>query len=139
MPVRNGERHLRDAIDSILRQTHREFEFLIVDDGSTDRSQEIVSSYRESRIRFVTMARQAGLSAALNEGLRLAKAAIIARQDADDVSESDRLSRQLAKMEAHPEIALLGSQAVAVTEAGRQTGTVYRPTELRSMRWFSAF
>src|SRR5688572_21702961 len=122
MAVYNGERHVRAAIESVLSQTHRNFEFLIVDDGSTDRSAEIVSSCRDSRVRLVTMDRNAGLSTALNEGLRLAQAPLVARQDADDLSEPDRLERQLAVMAGRPDVALVGSQAVVIAEDGTPTG-----------------
>ena len=139
MPVYNGERHVRAAIDSILAQTHRDFEFIIVDDGSTDGTQEVVSSCRDSRIRLVRMDRNNGLSLALNEGLRLSRHALIARQDADDVAEPNRLQRQLAVMSARPDLALLGSQAVAISEDGTPTGTVRRSITPAAIRWFSAF
>lgn len=139
MAVYNGERHLRPAIESVLAQTHRNFEFLIVDDGSTDRTAEIVSSHGDSRVRLVTMDRNVGLSTALNEGLRLAGAPLVARQDADDLSEPGRLERQLAVMAARPDVALLGSQAVAIAEDGTRTGTVRRCVAPSSIRWFSVF
>jgi glycosyltransferase involved in cell wall biosynthesis len=139
MAVYNGERHLREAIDSVIAQTHRDFEFVIVDDGSTDRSNEVIASYRDPRVRLVVMDRNVGLSAALNEGLRLANAPLVARQDADDLSEPDRLARQVAAMTARPELALLGTQGVAIDERGNPTGTVRRCVESGSVRWFSIF
>jgi glycosyltransferase involved in cell wall biosynthesis len=139
MAVYNGERHVRHAIESILSQTHRDFEFVIVDDGSTDRTAELVSSYRDSRVRLVTMNRNVGLSTALNEGLRLAQAPLVARQDVDDLSEPERLARQLAAMAARPDLALLGTQGVDIDEDGVPTGTVRRCTEPGSIRWFSIF
>jgi glycosyltransferase involved in cell wall biosynthesis len=139
MPVYNAERHVRAAIDSILGQTHRDFELLIVDDGSTDRSPDLVSSYRDSRIRLVVFDRNRGLSAALNEGLRLARFSLIARQDADDLSEPHRLAQQVATMMARADLALLGSQAVAIAEDGTPTGTVRRPISPGATAWFSMF
>jgi glycosyltransferase involved in cell wall biosynthesis len=139
MAVRDGEPYVRDAIESVLSQSVADFEFLIVDDGSTDRTSRIVASYRDSRIRLTTMDRNVGLSAALNEGVRLAQAPLVARQDADDVSEPIRLERQVAAMNARPELALLGSQAVEITQNGVATGTVRRPMAPASMRWFSVF
>jgi glycosyltransferase involved in cell wall biosynthesis len=139
MPVYNGERHVRAAIDSILAQTYRDFEFVIVDDGSTDATHEVVSSYRDSRIRLVSMAGNSGLSTALNEGLRIAGHALVARQDADDIAEPNRLERQLAVMISRPELGLLGSQAVAISEDGAPTGTVRRSVTPAAIRWFSAF
>jgi glycosyltransferase involved in cell wall biosynthesis len=139
MAVHNGERHLQPAIDSILSQTWRDFEFLIVDDGSTDHTAGILASYRDSRVRVRTIDRNVGLSAALNEGLRLAQAPLVARQDADDLSEPDRLASQVAVMAERPTLALLGSQAVALAEDGTPTGTVFRCVEPAAIRWFSGF
>ena len=139
MAVYNGERHLPAAIDSILGQTHRNFEFVIVDDGSTDRSAEIVTSRRDERINLIRLPQNRGLSAALNEGLRAATAPRIARQDADDVSEPERLATQLAFMDAHREVALLGTQGVVIAEDGHVTGVVTRPIGADSIRWFSIF
>jgi glycosyltransferase involved in cell wall biosynthesis len=139
MAVYNGERHVRHAIESVLSQTHRDFEFVIVDDGSNDRTAEFVSSYRDSRVRLVAMNRNVGLSTALNEGLRLAQSPLVARQDVDDLSEPKRLERQLAAMAARPDLALLGAQGIDIDEDGAQTGTVRRCTEPGSIRWFSIF
>src|SRR5436305_6637069 len=124
MPVYNGEQYLGAAIEGILCQTHDNFELLIVDDGSTDRSVEIVMSYRDPRVRLVSMHTNVGLSAALNEGVKLARAPFVARQDADDVSEPHRLEVQLRVMTKQPDLALLGSQAVAVSRNGKPIGTV---------------
>jgi glycosyltransferase involved in cell wall biosynthesis len=137
MPVYNAERYIGAAIDSILGQTHRDFELLVVDDGSTDKSRQIAERYSDERIRVIPLGRRAGLSAALNEGLLAAKADLVARQDADDISEPNRLERQLAVMRAQPELALLGSQATAMAEDGSTTGIVWRPIEPLSIRWYS--
>lgn len=139
MAVYNGERHLPAAIDSILSQTHRHFELLIVDDGSTDRSAEIAASRRDERIRIIRLVKNRGLSAALNHGLAAAAAPRIARQDADDIAEPERLARQLAFMDAHPNVALLGTQGTVIAEDGHTTGVVSRPVGKDSIRWFSLF
>jgi glycosyltransferase involved in cell wall biosynthesis len=139
MAVHNGERHLRAAVDSILSQTYGNFEFLIIDDGSSDRTAEIVASYTDPRIRSVVMGRNVGLSAALNEGLRLARGRLIARQDADDLSEPRRLERQVSVMSSRSDLALLGSQGVALSEDGRPTGFVRRCTTPAAIRWCSVF
>jgi glycosyltransferase involved in cell wall biosynthesis len=139
MAVFNGERHLHAAIESILAQTFTNFEFLIVDDGSTDRSREIILGYADSRIRLLTLPQNLGLSTALNTGLRAATAELIARQDADDVSEPGRLARQVAVMRARPDLALLGSQALAIDEEGRPVGAVWRCLEPASIGWFGLF
>ena len=139
MAVYNGERHLASAIDSILAQTHRDFEFIIVDDGSTDRSADIVRRYTDPRIRLITLDQNAGLSPALNTGLQAVSSALVARQDADDLSEPTRLARQLTAMRARPSLALLGSRATVMNERGVSTGTVWRPIGAASIRWYGLF
>src|SRR5256885_481813 len=102
MPVYNAERHLREAIDSILAQTFSNFEFLIMDDGSTDGSIDISRSYADPRIRVLAEPHE-GVVSVLNRGLVEARGEYIARMDADDVSEPRRLSRQLAYLRSHPD------------------------------------
>lgn len=123
MPVYNGERFLPDAIDSILAQTFAEFELLVVDDGSTDRSAAIVSSYADSRIRLVQNGENLGLIATLNRGLELARGGYVARMDCDDVSLPERLARQVSFMDAHPEIGVCGAWYL---EFGASIGSVMR-------------
>jgi glycosyltransferase involved in cell wall biosynthesis len=109
MPVYNGGRFLHEAIESILRQTFSEFEFLIIDDGSKDASAEIIRSYMDGRIKLVQNERNMGLIFSLNKGLALAKSEYIARMDADDVSFPERLKNQVAFMDANPEVGICGS------------------------------
>ncbi len=109
MPVYNAEKYLAEAIESILGQTFRDFEFLIINDGSTDGSLEIIKSYTDSRIRLINNEENLKLIATLNKGIELAKGKYIARMDADDISLPQRLEKQYAYMEAHPEVGLLGS------------------------------
>jgi glycosyltransferase involved in cell wall biosynthesis len=139
MAVYNGERHLAAALESILAQTHRDFELVIVDDGSTDRSRAIAAGYHDARVRIVALGRNVGLSAALNEGLRTIESPLVARQDADDLSEPERLERQLARMRDDPSLALLGTQGLALAEDGRATGEVVRPIGTHAIRWYSLF
>jgi len=109
MPVYNGGPFLRSAIESILNQDFSDFDFLIIDDGSTDGSHEIAASYADPRIRLESNGRNLGLIATLNRGLDLARGTYVARMDADDIAFPDRLSKQLTFMEAHPEIGLCGT------------------------------
>ncbi|HMM61548.1 MAG TPA: glycosyltransferase family A protein, partial [Candidatus Rifleibacterium sp.] len=90
MSVYNSEAWLREAVASILAQTFTDFEFIIINDGSTDGSLDIIESFRDSRIVLVNQ-ENAGLAAALNRGVQFAKASLIARMDADDVSLPERL------------------------------------------------
>lgn len=119
MPVYNAERHLREAIDSILAQSFKPFEFLIIDDGSTDRSASIIASYRDERIRFLRNETNMGISATLNKGIALSSCELIARMDADDVSHPQRLQKQFGFMKRNPECALLSTWARVVNEAGK--------------------
>jgi glycosyltransferase involved in cell wall biosynthesis len=137
MPVFNGERHLAAAIDSILAQTFPDFELVVVDDGSTDGSRAIVARYGDPRVRLIALEQNAGLSHALNRGLEAVSAALVARQDADDLAEPQRLERQVAAMRDQPDVALLGSRAIAIDEDGRGTGTVWRPASPASVLWYS--
>jgi len=113
MSVFNGERYLREAIDSILQQTFVDFEFIIIDDGSTDSSASIMSSYADRRIRVIRQ-KNRGLSAALNVGLKAAEGRYIARMDADDVSLPHRFGRQYLFLETHPQCVAVGSNAIII-------------------------
>jgi len=104
MPVYNGGEFLRGAVESILGQTYSNFEFLIVDDGSTDESLEICRGFRDPRIRLEENGRNLGLIATLNRGLDLAEGDYIARMDSDDVSFPARLARQVQFMEDNPHV-----------------------------------
>jgi glycosyltransferase involved in cell wall biosynthesis len=109
MSVYNGDKYLRQAIDSILNQTFEDFEFLIINDGSTDNTAEILQSYHDPRIKTISNRKNEGLIKSLNKGLEVAKGIYIARQDADDISESRRLETQVQYMENHKDIAAVGS------------------------------
>ncbi len=107
MSVYNGEKYLREAIDSILNQTFRDFEFLIINDGSTDRTIEILRSYHDRRIKIINNERNMGLTKSLNKGLKMARGEYIARMDADDISLPNRLDKQLAVMEKNNNIGVV--------------------------------
>ncbi|MBA3284207.1 MAG: glycosyltransferase family 2 protein, partial [Nitrosopumilus sp.] len=94
MPVYNASAYLHDAIQSILNQTFQDFEFLIIDDGSSDNSEIIIKGYKDKRIRFIKNEQNIGISATLNKGIELASCELIARMDADDVSYPKRLEKQ---------------------------------------------
>jgi len=100
MPVYNGERYLREAMDSIIAQTFYDFEFLIIDDGSTDNTSDIIHSYRDGRI----------------QGIENAQGQYIARMDSDDISMPGRLFKQVLFMEGHPEIGVCGSWVNTIGE-----------------------
>lgn len=111
LPVRDGAVHLRDAIDSMTRQTHREFEVVAVDDGSTDATPDILREWadKDGRVRLVSQGRM-GIAAALERARREARGRYLARMDADDIAHPDRLEKQLTLMEKDRSIAACGCQ-----------------------------
>ncbi len=111
MSVFNSERYLKDAVESILSQTYKNFEFIIIDDGSSDSSLRIIKSYKDKRIRLIENKVNIGLAASLNKGLVMATGKYIARMDSDDISMPDRLERQFKYMESHPDVICYGSWA----------------------------
>jgi len=119
MPVYNAQSFLDEAMESILNQTFRDFEFLIIDDGSTDNSLNIIKSYDDPRIKLVQNEKNIGISATLNKGINLASADLIARMDADDISYPERLLKQYNYLKHHPDCALLSTQVRIITEDKR--------------------
>ncbi|HET6851754.1 MAG TPA: glycosyltransferase [Pyrinomonadaceae bacterium] len=119
MSVYNGERFVPEAIQSILQQTWTDFEFLIINDGSTDRTREIISSFHDPRLRILDQPTNTGLTRSLNLGLKAARAPLVARQDADDRSHPERLRMQVEFMHANPQVALLGTQVRILNKRGR--------------------
>lgn len=109
MPVYNGEKYLREAIDSILNQTYNNFEFIILNDGSTDKTEEIILSYDDTRIVYVKNEENLQIVKTLNKGVSLAKGKYIARMDADDVSQPDRFKKQIQFMEHNPDVGVCGT------------------------------
>lgn len=119
MSVYNGERFLAPAIESVLAQDFADFEFLIVDDGSTDASPAIVRRYaqQDSRVRPI-LRENRGLIASLNEMIEAARAPIIARMDADDICRPDRFSKQIGFLAGHPDYGVVGSWSEDIGEHG---------------------
>ncbi len=116
MPVYNGRAYLREAIESILNQTYANFEFLILNDGSTDNSLAIIQSFEDKRILCFDDKENRGAYPRLNQGIQAAKGQYIAIMDADDISLPKRLERQVAYLEKQPEVALLGTQVKLLIE-----------------------
>ena len=135
MSVFNGEKFLAEAIESILNQSFRDFEFIIVDDGSTDGSGRIVDSYAEMdrRVRVYHQPNR-GLADASNHGCRLARGKYIARMDADDVAFSDRLLWQVDFMEQHPEVGAVGGSVDFIDVQGRRFRTFRYPLTNEEIR-----
>lgn len=109
MAVHNGMPYLTEALESIFAQTFKDFEFIVVDDASSDRSALVLHSVRDGRLRLIRNKKQLGLSRSLNKGLTIAKGKYVARMDADDISLSKRLAAQYSFLETHPSIDVLGT------------------------------
>lgn len=110
LPVYNMESFVGNAMDSILQQTFRDFELLVIDDGSTDNSLKIISSFKDERIRIIRNLQNKGNYASRNIGIQQTRGKYIAVMDADDIAFSDRLSAQYTYMEEHPEILAVGTR-----------------------------
>lgn len=135
MTVFNGERFLAEAFDSILGQSFRDFEFIVINDGSTDGSDSIVDSYRkkDSRLRVFHQGNR-GLVESLNRGCSIAQGTYIARMDADDIAVRDRLLWQVDFMERNPQVAVLGGAVEFIDASGRALGISRYPTEDREIK-----
>jgi len=128
MTVFNGSVYLKEAIDSVLNQTYRSFEFLIIDDCSTDNSRELIKSYKDSRIRLIENKSNIGLTRSLNFGLKQANSKYIARLDQDDIAMENRIDRQISYLKQHPHIVLLGTWCQFIDEMGNPIAHFSPPT-----------
>lgn len=140
MAVRNGEAFLPEAIDSILGQTLSDFEFVIVNDASTDKTRAIIQSYSDHRIQLIDNTNAMGLAASLNRGLEVTKGTYIARMDCDDVSLKHRLERQVQFLDANRDVCLCGSWAELIDEVGRPRGLRRKPSgnEIKVGYWLTS-
>ena len=138
LPVHNGAAYLRAALDSVMRQTFRDFELIVVDDGSTDESPAIVRSLDDPRIRLIQSSERLRICKALNLGIEHARGRLIARMDADDVSHPRRLERQVRFLGRHPEVGFCGSWVRRFGE--QQAPQAYRrPVGSARVRAFAVF
>jgi glycosyltransferase involved in cell wall biosynthesis len=135
MSVYNAEDFLKSAIESILNQTYRDFEFIIVNDGSSDKSLEIIETYHDPRIIVINQLNQ-GLAKSLNNGIRIAKGEFIARMDADDISYSDRFEKQLGFLAVNPDCVVIGGNANCIDIEGNflfKTNLALTNDEIKSL------
>jgi glycosyltransferase involved in cell wall biosynthesis len=141
LPVFNAEHYLPEALDSILSQTYTDFELLIIDDGSNDKSPYILSEYanKDNRLQIHTQPRNIGIVSALNLGIQLARGKYLARMDADDFSLSNRLEKQVAYLENHPEIGVLGTAATVINASGKYLYPMDYPVSHTLLLWALCF
>ncbi|HEV8525435.1 MAG TPA: glycosyltransferase [Terriglobales bacterium] len=139
MPVYNDGHYVRYAIESILKQTFRDFEFLIVDDGCTDNTQQMIAAYPDPRIRMLVNERNLGLAPSLNRGIVAARGQYIARQDADDISLPARLEAQVRFLEDYPETGLVGANAFYMDADGNVAGDFNSPCCDIDLKWAMLF
>lgn len=134
LPVYNGSLYLRRSIDSILSQDFSDFELIIINDGSSDDSAEIIKQYSDPRIHYFYQGNQ-GLANTLNRGIDLARGKYIARQDQDDVSKPNRLSLQVAFLDENSEYALVGSAAEIWVNGKKSPRVLKHPTSDAELRF----
>ncbi len=141
MAVFNGEPFLEESLCSISCQTFRDWELVVVDDASTDRTREIVGvwSRRDPRIRLVVNEANKGQTPCLNQGLRECRGRWVARQDADDVSQSSRLAGQIGFLDRHPDTVLLGTQGILIDARGSRVGLLDVPCSQDGISWSAPF
>jgi len=136
MPVYNGERFLRDAIESILNQTYKNFEFIIVDDGSTDNSLKIIKEYqkKDKRIRLIENKKNLGQAKSLNKGLSLAKGKYYAKIDSDDIACKTRIEKEVDFLERNNNYVVVGSNLEIIDENNNTIGYRFYHQEDREIR-----
>lgn len=125
MPACNVEKYICEAIDSILAQTFTDFEFIIINDGSTDKTEELILQYTDSRIRYYKNEQNIGIVGTLNRGLELCQGKYIARMDADDISLPERFAKQVAHMDANSNLVACGARYICFGEKGLADSPVH--------------
>jgi glycosyltransferase involved in cell wall biosynthesis len=131
----NGARFIREAVESILKQSYTDFELIVVNDGSTDATPRILAGFDDERMRVVTSRVNRGIATAQNSGLALARGEYVALMDHDDVSLPDRLQRQIDFLDRHPEISLVGAACLRIDEQGAVKSTVEYPGDDIFLKW----
>jgi glycosyltransferase involved in cell wall biosynthesis len=136
LPVYNDSKTVVQSIRSILGQTFRDFELVIVDDGSTDNTPQIVGSFEDPRIHLIANERNLGLAPTLNRAIGVASGDYLARQDADDIALPHRLEKQVVFLRSHPDVAMVGSRAIVIDEQGLEKGLWdYPPIDDIDIKW----
>jgi len=141
MAVYNGEPYLRESMESVLTQTFTNFECIVVDDGSTDRTPEVLAEYAaaDQRIVLISSGENKGLIKSLNRALRVARGKYVARQDADDRSLPERFATQVEYLEHHQKVGLLATAYHVIDTEGRVVATHTMPLTDTRVRWHLLF
>lgn len=139
VPVYNGARYLKPTVESLLGQDFEDFELIFVDDGSTDDSLKLLKSFRDPRIRIIAHESNRGVSEARNTLLDAAKGELWAFSAQDDVSRADRLTTQIAHLEAHPEVKFIGTAVEFIDAESAYMDKTVMPLTVAAMRWFALF
>ena len=139
MSVYNGSEYIRQTIDSILAQTYRNIEFLIINNGSTDSSEEIILSYPDKRIKYIQNKKSKGLIASLNLGISLSQGEYIARIDSDNIADPERLDRQLEFLMTHPDHGMCGTFYRIIDSKGEVMEQVELPSSHIEAKTFLMF
>lgn len=134
MPIKNNERYARQAIGSILNQTFSDFELFIINDGSNDKTPEIIGGFDDPRIKIITRQKSIGMALSLNEALSQSRGEYVARMDGDDIALPERFARQIEYMEKNPDYGLCGSWVKIIDENGNEIGTLEYPQSDRDLR-----
>jgi len=136
LPVWNAEKYIKQAIESVLNQTFKDFELLVIDDASTDKSAEIILSFQDARIIYVKNNSNLQLIRTLNKGIRLARGRYLARMDADDICFSERLEKQVEFLEKNKGIAVVGTDIEFISSKGRYIGKgIVHPNGPKHIKW----
>jgi glycosyltransferase involved in cell wall biosynthesis len=138
MPVKNAGLYIQDSISSILAQTYTDFELIIIDDGSTDSTAEIIGSFNDDRIKFFKR-ENLGLIDQLNFGIQISKGKYIARMDADDIAEPEKLGLQIEFLKSHKDYDLVGTCFEFTDEKGKRIMTKTLPENHEDIEFMMPF
>jgi glycosyltransferase involved in cell wall biosynthesis len=136
MPVYNGEQFLVESINSILSQSLKNFEFIIINDGSTDGTLNITESFSDPRIKLINRNKK-GLISSLNKGIDIASGKYITRHDCDDISLMNRLQTQVQFLDSNPEFVIIGSSSILIDAKGKILKFIKSPVSNNQIRWES--
>jgi glycosyltransferase involved in cell wall biosynthesis len=136
MSAYNSDKYIDKTINSILTQSYKNFEFIIVDDGSTDNTLDILKKYskQDKKIKLIINNKNLGLTKSLNKALKLSKSKYIARIDADDLSLENRLQKQFDYLEENKDIAACGTQGIYIDENNKELGKKLLPTSYKNIK-----